>query len=257
MTPSRPPVDTWWVRLRGDDARVRLLCLPSAGAGAAAYARWPELGASAGIQVLGARLPGRETRMAERPWSDIDQMVTALAASAERLLGRPLVLFGHSMGALLAFELAHRLRLDYQTEPAFLIVSGRTAPNTDITQRLSELEDGPLMAALTQLGGTPREILEEPELVSLMLPILRTDLQINDRYVYRSRPRLTCPIHAFIGRDDPLVDRRSCLRWAEETTGEFELREMAGGHFFFKTAPGDFSSAISALCLRAMAERER
>ena len=80
VTPSRPPVDTWWVRLRGDDARVRLLCLPSAGAGAAAYARWPELGASAGIQVLSARLPGRETRMAERPWSDIDQMVTALAA---------------------------------------------------------------------------------------------------------------------------------------------------------------------------------
>lgn len=244
---------TWWVSYRDGNPLVRVLCLPYAGAGAAAYCRW-QLSLPDDVVVVGARLPGRESRLAERYMSDMDALVEALARAAAPLLDRPFILFGHSMGALLAYELAHRLRVAYQTEPTFLVVSGHSPPHRATPTLVSALSDDALVSALRCLGGTPPEILANPEFLALLLPVLRADLRLCESYVYRRRPKLTRPVYAFVGQDDTLVEKSAVLAWGEHTSGAFRLQEFSGGHFYFREAPGDLLASIGELCRRALAE---
>jgi surfactin synthase thioesterase subunit len=184
----------------------------------------------------------------------MEALVEALACTAEPLLDRPFILFGHSMGALIGFELAHEMRRRYRVEPAVLVVSGQGAPDVSSRMHLSALGDEALVAALDRLGGTPPEILADPELLSLLLPAVRADLCVCERYVYRPRPPLTRPVHAFLGRDDPLVASSEASRWREYTSGEFCFEEVAGGHFYFREAPDQLLAPIGNLCRRVVAK---
>ena len=141
------------------------------------------------------------------------------------------------MGALIAFELAHKLRDEYGIVPAHLFVSGRHAPQLPETDPITyNLEEAEFIEELRRLNGTPREILENPELMHLMLPLLRADFEVVETYVYWPGPALDCPITAFGGLQDQEVSRKEVEAWREQSIASFSLRMLPGGHFFLHTA---------------------
>jgi medium-chain acyl-[acyl-carrier-protein] hydrolase len=211
----------------GAGSHIRLLCLPHAGAGASAYRVWGA-GLPPTIGVCPVQLPGRENRIGEKPYYDVESLVADLAAVVAERVEPPYALFGHSLGALVAFELAQAL----PEKPVHLFVSGRQAPHT--AAYLSEWHDLPLpdlVAELAQLGGTPREVLDNPELLEMILPLLRADFSINENYRPVGRPPLDLPITAFGATADPRAALPTVEAWREQTSREFVLHKLPGGHF--------------------------
>jgi medium-chain acyl-[acyl-carrier-protein] hydrolase len=217
-------------------ARLRLFCFPYAGGGAAIYRLWPQSLPSE-VEVCVAQLPGRGTRLREQPFTSLDALVEAAAEAIAPSLDKPFALFGHSMGAMISFELARRLREQGRPQPAHLFVSGRRAPQLPNDDPVSyNLPDADLGRELLRLNGTPKEVLEHPELMELMLPLLRADFSVVETYVYRPGVPLDCPLTAFGGLRDSEVGREQLEAWSEQTTSEFALRMLPGDHFFLNDA---------------------
>ncbi len=213
--------------------RVRLLCFPYAGGGANVYRSWvrelpPEVGVSA------VQLPGREGRFSEPPLDRVGAVVAKVSEALARLGSpSPLALFGHSMGSVLAFEVARALQLRGDEEPIHLMIAGRTPPSNPTPPRpISGLPDGDFLDELGRLGGTPPQILEEGELMDLMLPMLRADFRMNEGWIPSPGPLLSCPITTFAGRDDPEAPPDSMEGWRRETRGPLTHHVFPGGHFF-------------------------
>ena len=217
-------------------ARLRLFCFPYAGGGAAIYRLWPQSLPSE-VEACMAQLPGRGTRLREEPFTNLDALVAAVAEAIAPLLDKPFALFGHSMGAMISFELARRLREQGQPQPSHLFISGRRAPQLPNDDPISyNLPDAELGQELLRLNGTPKEVLEHPELMELMLPLLRADFSVVETYDYRPGVPLDCPLTAFGGLRDAEVSREQLDAWREQTTGEFALRMLPGDHFFLSDA---------------------
>lgn len=211
-------------------ARVRLFCFPYAGGDAQIYRNWPRQLPSA--EVCAARLPGRGARIQEAAFRDLRSMVEAIASVAP-YLDRPFAFFGHSMGALVAFELARLLHGRGLPGPAHLFVSGRRAPQLPADWPITyDLPDAEFVEYLRSLNGTPAEVLDHPELLELMLPLLRADFCVAETYDYRPGPALDCPITAFGGAGDAEVSRAEVEAWAAQTSASFLARIMPGDHFF-------------------------
>ena len=212
-------------------AQVRLLCFPPAGAGAGFYRSWP--GAlPASMAVLSVQYPGREQRLGEPCAQAMDELADAVARACVPVVsGRPLVLFGHSMGAAVAFEVAFRLE---QAGIALerLIVSGRPAPPCQRSKALHLREDDALIAELEALGGTHRAILESEALRTVYLPIMRADLQLIENYQWRKERRVCAPIWSCVSEQDTEVTIEEARAWGEVTSGHFELEVFPGSHFF-------------------------
>lgn len=211
-----------------------LFCLPCAGSGASMYRGWGDalLG---GFEVVPIHLPGREARMAERPFDRIGPLVVALADSLGPQLevGCPFALFGHSMGALIVFELARELRRRDAPLPVHLFASGARAPQMpDRHPPTYDLGDREFLQALQRWDGLPQPLLDHDELMRLLLPTMRADLRLVEMYQYREESPLTCPITAYAGRDDPMIVREEVMGWAHQTAGPFAAQFFAGGHFF-------------------------
>jgi medium-chain acyl-[acyl-carrier-protein] hydrolase len=222
-------------------ARARLLCLPYAGGGAAAYRSFAQE-APPWLEVWAVRLPGRESRMAEPP---VTEIATVVATLAEELTAAPAfaptlpyALFGHSMGAATAFELARALRRRGWPDPVQLIVSGRRAPAVpDDRTPVHHLPRDRFLDEVVRLGGFPAAVLAVPDLVDLVLPALRADFAACENYRYTPGEPLPYGITALGGRDDPTTTPGQLVAWHRETTGPFTLRLYAGNHFF-PFAPG-------------------
>jgi len=227
-----PDAAARWVSFptRLPDAAVRLFCLPHAGGGATVFQSWPA--ALAGIEIAAIRLPGREGRFREAPIERVDPLVEAIAAGIAPPLDRPYALYGHSVGALIAFELARRLRRDGLRQPDRLIVAGCDAPHRQHGEPLFELPDEQFVARLRALGGMSAELLELPELIELLLPQLRADVALGDTYVYRPGPPLDSPIRAFYGDRDEATSPELVAAWEDQTSAGFVMRALPGGHFF-------------------------
>lgn len=224
------------VRLRrAPDARVGLACFPFAGGDALAFRTWPAaLGPS--VEVYAVELPGRGLRLAERPHTRLAPLLDELACALGPLRERPLALFGHSMGALIAFELARRMEADGGPPPAHLFVAGSPPPEAPARTRLHDAPRGELVALLRALGGTPPEVYEHAELLDLFLPILRADLELLETRVHRPGPPLACGITALAGAHDAVARPAAAAEWAAYTRGPFDVRVLPGGHFFLRTA---------------------
>jgi surfactin synthase thioesterase subunit len=253
---------TWLPVEPSRDAPLRLFCFPHAGAGAGAYRPWSATLARAGIDVCPVQPPGREGRFREAPYDAVGPLVDDLAPVLEPYLDRPYALFGHSMGALIAFELAHRLR--EIAAPVHLFVSGRIAPQLrDPRPRLYDLPDAQLIARLRALGGIPSGLLDARELIAMQLPLLRADLALNERYEYPAVPSeapgpsvgaktrglrrsLDVPLSAYGGVSDPKVSADELRAWHEQTTGLFRVQLLAGGHFFVQTAQPVLLRSVAA-----------
>lgn len=227
--------DCNWISARGrtDGARIRLFCLPHAGAGTAMYNIWKRF-LPAFVEVCPVQIPGRESRLAEPSYTDCARLIADMTTALAGHLDRPYAIFGHSMGALLTLDLARSLRSSGLPQPSYLFVSGRNATHIPMKHgSIHQMDDGEFLAALaTRYGGLPEEILNTPELLDLYLPILRADLTLLETHRYAPLAPLNCPIAAFSGDDDPNVTTEGLEAWAEHTTGEFDAKWFEGGHFY-------------------------
>ncbi|MBA1200329.1 thioesterase [Pseudomonas capeferrum] len=213
---------------------LKLLCLPYSGASAMVYSRWRRK-LPTWLQVQPVELPGRGARMGEPLQTDLRALARQLAQEQRLTASEPYALFGHSLGALLAFELVHELQALGCPAPVALFASGTAAPRRredyDGRNWREPKSDSELIAQLRELQGTPEEVLANEELMSLTLPVLRADFLLCGRYEYVRRPLLRCPLHVLAGAADRASDEQ--LRaWGEETEGEQTLAMFPGGHFF-------------------------
>ncbi|BCL17054.1 thioesterase domain-containing protein [Micromonospora sagamiensis] len=241
---------TWFASTgRRPHAPVQLFCLPYAGAGASAFRRWRDAIGS-DVEVQPVQLPGREVRIAEDPDFAVAEVAAAIAARADR----PYAIYGHSMGGRLGFDVVRELRRTGRTLPVRLYVGGARAPHVTDTSHfdgLSRADDEELLARLRTGGGLPEEILEHPELVELLLPLLRADFSRVDGYRYTPEEPLPVPIVAFSGRTDLAVTREQSAAWERHTSAGFTLHDIDGGHFFLHDRLADVLAVIRADLLPA------
>ncbi|MET9658768.1 alpha/beta fold hydrolase [Streptomyces sp. NPDC006510] len=222
-----------WIRCfrPAPDAGAQLLCFPHAGGSASGYL--PLSTAVAGAaEALVVQYPGRHDRIAEPFAERLGDVVRAVLPSLPASGGRPLILFGHSMGALLAFETARRLAAEGR-EPAALFVSGSEGPSLPRSARLPDPpSDDDLIGEMRLLSGTDEELLTHPEILGLALPPLRADYAMLSARIHVPGPPLHCPVVALTGDSDPRVSVERVQAWERETEGSFERHVLPGGHFF-------------------------
>ncbi|MBZ4194220.1 MAG: alpha/beta fold hydrolase [Candidatus Contendobacter sp.] len=224
-------ISPWFVRPK-PNAGLRLFCFAHAGGAASAFHPW---GAKLeGVDVWAIQLPGREGRLSEPLLTDFTVLQDRLARELTPHLDRPFAFFGHSMGAILAYEIARELRQRRLPPPERLYVSGRRAPTLpNLDPPLHPLPDREFIAELKRrFAGLPAVILAEPELLALFLPILRADLMMLERHEFRTDAVLDVPITAYGGQDDPQTLPEALAAWRELTTREFAMRHFPGGHFY-------------------------
>lgn len=230
-----PPsqVDRWVLRFHPNPhARRRLFCLPFAGGSASTFRTWSTL-LPADVEVCAIQPPGRESRIAEAPFTQLATLVQTLAYIIQPYLALPFALFGHSLGALVAFELTRQLRREQLPEPRQLFVSARRAPQLAETDApIHQLPDAEFVQELRRYNGTPEAVLRHAELLALLLPVLRADFALHETYVYLPEPPLDCPIVAFGGLEDPLVQRDDLTAWRTQTRQRFDAHLLPGDHFF-------------------------
>lgn len=219
----------------GGGAGPRLVCFPHAGGGSAFFHPWRQA-LEGEIEVCPVILPGRESRFREEPYRRMDELVDALYEGVQPVLDRPCAFLGHSLGAAVAFELAHRLRATGQPEPEVLFVSARRAPQEpDRRSAVSTLSDAELMRHMATLGGTPTSILAQRDLFALFTRSLRADLELNETYRRKQEPAeppLSCPVVALCGDGDPLIEPAELDSWRQVTSGPFERHVFRGDHFY-------------------------
>lgn len=237
MAPN--PDGSGWIlrpRLRSG-TRLRLFCLPYAGGAASIYRPWldalpPE------VDLCPLQLPGRGSRFREAPFRRAVDLVPVAADALRPQLDMPFALFGHSMGALLAFELTRELRRRGWPAPVLLAVSGRRAPQRpDPDPPVAHLPDRDFVNEMrARYDGIPGEVLADQELLSLVLPVLRADVLVLETHAYSDEPPLDCPISCFGGEQDRQVRIEDLEAWQEQTRGPFMLRTFPGSHFFLDSA---------------------
>jgi len=225
-------------------ARVRLFCFPYGGGGSQAF-RWWWNAFPPDIEVCAIQPPGRENRFSETPHTNLGPYVEELKDALAPWLDRPFAFFGHSLGALASFECARLIRAEYGRAPARLYVSGCRAPQAPSRDTPRAALPKPLLLdELRTLNGTPEEVLREPALMTLLLPVVRADFGVFESFRYRVVERFSCPIHAFGGVSDPRVTRDELEAWAGQTTGPFSLRMLPGDHFFLNSGRATILDAI-------------
>lgn len=213
--------------------KLTLLCLPYSGASAMVYNRWrPKL--PQWLQLQPVELPGRGARFDEPLQTDMHALAMQLARELRPTLKTPYALFGHSLGALMAGEIAHALRALGCPEPVALFASGTAAPTLRAEYDRGfaiPKSDAELIEQLRTLNGTSEEVLANEELMSLTLPILRADFLLCGKFQSMRRPLLNCPVHVLGGKADKATTEQ-LIGWSKETTGSFSVDMLAGGHFF-------------------------
>jgi surfactin synthase thioesterase subunit len=217
---------------------LRLYCLPYAGSSASVYVRWKRR-LPAWIDVVPVELPGRGRRIGEPLETTVSGVLDRIASDVRPEPGQPFALFGHSLGAILAFELAHRLEQSAGLFPALVFVSGTRAPGSrDLERYAAAQSDAELRAELERLGGTPASVLSNAELMELALPVLRADFRIAGGYVGEPERKLRAPLVVLGGAADETT-RDKLAAWREHTDSEFALHVLPGGHFFIHESESD------------------
>ena len=226
---------------------MRFFLFPYAGGGAAVFNQWMS-GFSDNMEARVAHYPGRGSRHREAPIRQISVLVENLLVAIQPLLDTPFAFFGHSLGGLAAFELAHHLRRNGLPGPQILFVSACAAPHLpDPHPPIHALPDGEFLEEVRRLNGIQAELLDQPEIMQLLLPVLRADFEAIERYVYSpAGPPLELPIVAFGGLDDPRVSRERLEGWSLHTNSGFYSHYFPGDHFFIHTAREAVIAAMSA-----------
>lgn len=242
--------DSPWIRRAPrPSATVRLICLPFAGGGASVFrslaGRVPD-----SVEVVAVQLPGREDRSGEDPPHDIDYLVLACAVLLRPYCTMPYVLYGHCAGALLAYEVAQTMGRRYGMWPSLLVAGAQPAPHLhrgdDV---LHTLPDADLVEAIRQRGGLADQIADNPRMVEYLLPLLRSDFELWERYQHQPGPPLPCPVVALRGRDDEIVTAETTEPWRDHTSVDFSDVVVDGGHYFITELPDASADQLARVVL--------
>src|SRR5882724_1495630 len=229
---------------RAKSPLLHLFCFPYAGGSADVYRSWqrwlPEQ-----VDICLVHLPGRGKYMGEPSFTRLSDLVNAIANGLPRETNAPYALYGHSMGALISFELGRELFRRHDTGPEHVFVSGCRAPQWPINEpAIFNLPHDQFIAELKRLNGTPGEVLANPELIELFISPLRADFEMAETYEYRPGERLSCPITVYGALQDEHVPLESCRAWEEQTTGGFRMRTFKGDHFFIRNPRSEFMTVF-------------
>ncbi len=228
---SSPWIKFWQPRAH---ARLRLFCFPYVGGGASLFQVFPKY-LHEDIEVWSVQLPGRESRFAEAPYSRLEDLIEALENALSPYLDVSYAFFGHSMGALISFELTRALRRRGKVPfPIHLFVSAHRTPQLPPTMPpVHKLSDAAILERLQKINGTSEEIFKHPELMELLIPLFRADFMLCETYSYVPEAPLDCSLSAFGGLQDEAVTYESIKDWQSQTTGSFQTHFFPGDHFFF------------------------
>ncbi len=228
-------ISTWIAGWRSSaNPAIRLFCFPYAGGGAQIYRIWQKY-LPPDLEVCPVQLPGRESRIGEAPLTNLNSLVKTLADVLAPLFDQPFAFFGHSMGAVIAFELAHLLKFR-NFKPQRLFVSGHRAPHLpNEFAPIYQLPEDKFVNEVRRLNGTPEEVLAHPELMQLLIPLLRADFEMVQTYKYLPLPPLDCSITALGGTEDSGVTREHLADWRIHTTADFNLQMFSGDHFYLRS----------------------
>jgi medium-chain acyl-[acyl-carrier-protein] hydrolase len=226
------------------NTKLILFCFHHAGGTASFFREWGQILPPA-VELIAVQLPGREAN--SKPYiTDVNIVAKQIADNFHKYQTIPTVFFGHSLGSLIAFEVAHELRRRYLKSPKYLIVSGRNAPQTQSKEEvLHHLPDELFIKGLMKYQGMPNEILQNKELLEVLLPRLRADFALSETYRHRKRPPLECPILALGGDDDPTVTYEDLVSWKIQTIKKHSINLSPGGHFFLNTSKKEVWDIIS------------
>jgi medium-chain acyl-[acyl-carrier-protein] hydrolase len=246
-------------------AQIRLFCFHYAGGGVTLFRDWPAR-LPADVELCALELPGHDGLITQAPLTRMQPLVERAVQTVAGHLNLPFALFGHSMGSLIAFELARRLRLQHLPQPALLFASGHRAPHLpDRRSPVHQLPDAAFIEALRELGGTPSMVLENQELMELFLPVLRADFTLCETYEFVEREPLPCRIVAFGGARDPDIPIEDIEAWSKHAAGGFDRHLLDADHFFLHSAQDELLTKIrdelahlySSRCRRAIRPVER
>jgi medium-chain acyl-[acyl-carrier-protein] hydrolase len=240
--------DAWIVRWSAgaESPAWRLFCFPYAGGGASKYRQWRSA-LPAKAELCAIQLPGREQRAGEPALRRMEDAVDALVHALAPYIDRPFVFFGHSMGAVIAYEVAKALYLRFGRQPQGLVVSSHRAPHMPSrTRSLHDLPESELIDEIRALQGTPPEILESKELLELLLPTLRSDLELAETYAAKPDDTLSCPVIAAGGDCDPEISPEELDGWRVFTRGPFRRQLFPGDHFYIHDQKSNFLSAMKS-----------
>lgn len=227
-----------------DAAAIRLFCFPYAGGNAHVF-KALATGLGRTIEVVGVDYPGRGTRFGDLPVRDLHRLIDELAVGIRPLLDKSFAFYGHSNGALVAFELAHRLGTVYYRDAEAVFLAAKRSPTLPAERPVHRLPDDAFVDHLRTYDCTPEEILADRELMSVYLPVLRADFALSETYRLSEQARLRIPIHGLAGTDDALASPSDVLAWRSLTTETFTLHRIAGGHFFLNTHGREVSQLIA------------
>jgi medium-chain acyl-[acyl-carrier-protein] hydrolase len=243
--------ERWIYRRARDSARLRLFCIPFAGGGSSFYSPW-QAAFPDEIEVCALELPGRRRRVSEPPFRRAGPLVAAMADGLAPYLGLPFALFGHSMGGLLAFELARTLHRTSGLAPRALFLSAVGAPHLRRTRRpLWNLPDADFLEEVRAYGGIPEEALAEPGLMEMFLPALRADFEIFDTYELEGGEPVDCPVYLYGGEQDPFVAPACLAAWIDVVPNVVSAKFFSGGHFYLS----DHREALTEAIARALGPR--
>lgn len=242
----------WWYRPKGTvvDPRLRLFCFPYAGGWPGVFRPWAAR-LPADVELVAVRMPGRESRFAEQHYTDWSTLTNDVAEALGPLLDVPFVLFGHSFGGMVAYEIVRILNGEGMPNPQALIVSGCRCPLLRPEQRAPyDAPSDALWSWLGEINGTPAEVLQDSQLRALMEPTLRADLKLAD--VWRGAAEIVdLPIVSFGGAKDRIVPRHQIEGWRNFTARTYRHIEFGAGHFFVHTLEPEVVAEISMLCQAA------
>jgi len=243
---ASPDLDLWLQRLAPADADAPLvLFFPYAGGSASFFL--PAARTLRGhAEVLAVQYPGRQARHRERPIDDLHDLADAVFAVLPDLSRRPVILFGHSMGAVLAYEVARRLEADPGVIAHRLFASGRRAPSCHRDEKVHLGNDQEIVAEVRRLGGTDERVLNDPEILRMVLPAVRADYRAIETYRHRDGPELRCPVSVLIGDKDPLTTLAEAHNWSRHSTEPVEVTVFDGGHFFLTEHGPQVTGAVLA-----------
>jgi malonyl CoA-acyl carrier protein transacylase len=230
---------------RQSSAAARLFCFPHAGAGASVYQAWPSL-FPPDIEICPIQLPGRETCLQETAFTRLQPLLVSLTEALTDYLDRPFAFFGHSFGALLAFELTRYLRRQGLPQPCHLFLSARRAPQLiDHDAPIHNLPEDRFIESLKRWRGIPPAVLEDADFQKLYLVPLRADFALLETYFYAKDKPVDCPIYGFGGQEDSTVNQRELEAWQEQTNQQISLKLFSGDHFFLEKNLKEISKIIT------------